>query len=68
MLCAVKTRSQSPAGSVLAASAIAAACGPMKPGWLKNWRTLSIRGAPGPVAARARSMSSRYCRQLEYEL
>src|SRR5262249_48128311 len=38
--------------------------GPMKPGWLKKWRILSMRGAPR-TCARAASMSSGDCRQLE---
>jgi len=67
-LCAVNT-SRGPAwaaaGSPARASATAAANGSMKPGWLKYGRILSMRGAPGPAAATARSMSSRYWRQAE---
>ena len=40
-----------------------------KPGWSKNWRTLSIWiTSPSPVSASASAKSSRYWRQLEYEL
>ena len=67
-LCAVNTSGTSariPAGSDSMARTVASAKGSMKPGWLKKCRILSIWGAPGPASARARSMSSRYCRQLE---
>jgi hypothetical protein len=40
-----------------------------KPGWSKNWRTLSLVTVPiSAVASSTRAKSSRYCRQLEYEL
>jgi hypothetical protein len=68
MLCAVKTRwasSRRSAGSVASAARVFAANGSMKPGWLKKRLILSILGASGPTSARARSMSSRYCLQLE---
>src|ERR1035438_7604730 len=53
------------AGSVASAATAFSANGSMKPGWLKKRLILSISGAPGPTSARARSMSSRYWRQLE---
>ncbi len=40
---------------------------PMKPGWSKKWRTLSMTGAASPTAARAALMSSTYWRHEEYE-
>ena len=67
-LCAVKTRgapARAPGGSDSMAARVDSVKGPMKPEWLKKCRILSIRGAAGPTCARAFSMSSRYCRQLE---
>jgi len=52
-------------GSDSMAARVDSVKGPMKPGWLKKCRILSIRGAADPTCARAFSMSSRYCRQLE---
>ena len=43
--------------------------GSTNPGWSKNWRTLSIcMRSPSPVCSSASAKSSRYWRQLEYEL
>ena len=50
------------------AATAAAAKGSIKPGWLKYCRILSTLGAAAPAWLTARSMSSRYCRQLENEL
>jgi hypothetical protein len=70
MLWAVKTRrapDRRPRGIRSSASVTFSACGSMKPGWLKNCRSLSIFGAPGSHACCARPMSSRYWRQAEYD-
>src|ERR1019366_9043771 len=56
MLWAVKTRSASAptaAGSEPAAAAAASANGSMKPGWLKYWRSLSMRGVLSAAGERA---------------
>ena len=45
---------------------MASTIGSMKPGWLKYWRSRSIRGAPG-TAATASARFSRYWRQPLYD-
>ena len=74
MLCVEKSTWMPLAGTPSSISSRTAAVTPSvnawtNPGWSKNWRTLSIVTVPPrPVASSTRAKSSRYWRQLEYEL
>ena len=70
--CVVRSSPGTDASSPAIPSRTPSMNGCTKPGWSKNWRTLSIWMASGPsprpVSASASAKSSRYWRQLEYEL